>query len=69
MSLTKAIETMLGKIIFQLFKTMTDKPLLLAVDDEPFNLEILEELLARHPRYISSWDIHVQRLIPLGRLN
>jgi uncharacterized membrane protein affecting hemolysin expression len=25
--------------------------------------------LARHPRYISSWDIHVQRLIPLGRLN
>jgi hypothetical protein len=24
--------------------------------------------LARHPRYISPWDIHVQRFIPLGRL-
>jgi hypothetical protein len=39
------------------------------------NIEKLEKiakekkLLARHPRYISSWDIHVQRLIPLGRLN
>ncbi len=25
--------------------------------------------LARHPHYISPWDIHVQRLTPLGRIN
>jgi hypothetical protein len=25
--------------------------------------------LERHPRYISPWDIHVQRFISLGRLN
>ncbi|MEE9339882.1 MAG: MOSC N-terminal beta barrel domain-containing protein, partial [Methylococcaceae bacterium] len=28
-----------------------------------------DQCLARHPRYISPWDIHVQRFIPLGRLN
>ena len=29
----------------------------------------IKERLERHPRYISPWDIHVQRFIPLGRLN
>jgi len=38
-----------------------------ALDD--LNVEIIEDILARHPRYISSWDIHVLRFIPLGRLN
>ena len=30
---------------------------------------LLVETLARHPRYISPWDIHVQRFTPLGRIN
>ncbi len=29
---------------------------------------LMELTPARHPRYISPWDIHVQRFIPLGRL-
>jgi hypothetical protein len=33
------------------------------------NYRLNDKNLARHPRYISPWDIHVQRFIPLGRLN
>ncbi|WP_167374286.1 hypothetical protein [Bathymodiolus platifrons methanotrophic gill symbiont] len=28
-----------------------------------------ERILVRHPRYISPLDIHIQRFIPLGRIN
>ncbi len=49
--------------------TARGKPDIEAVDISSRLVTVNDIFLARHPHYISPWDIHVQRFIPLGRLN